>query len=185
MVYVAWFASFSFLSAMTFLQAFFQANHSLRIIRVCFIIILGVMMIIALLPTGSKNWMNLACRENQSCFFPSLHAQCFYQQMTMKSFNNGRTKMYSMVLSVLVVGLSYVSCGFKMFDPSSAVTRQYARVWPGVQLRRLLRKLNIWSQTGKLARISFRILYMAVYAAFTSARAIFDIMESMLGEVCV
>lgn len=184
MVYVAWFASFSFLSAMTFLQAFFQVNHSLRFIRVCFMFILGSMMIVALLPTGSKDWMNLACPEGVGCFYPSLEAICYYRQMPTKGFNNGRTKIYSMVVSVLVIGISYINIGVKLFDPTSSITRRYLRIWPGKQVKRVLRRLDQWSQNGRVARAIFWTGYLVVYSAFTSARALFDIAESMLGEVC-
>jgi hypothetical protein len=37
-VFVAWFASFSFLSAMTFLEGYFQTNNSMRLIRVGFML---------------------------------------------------------------------------------------------------------------------------------------------------
>ncbi|KAF2489137.1 hypothetical protein BU16DRAFT_567319 [Lophium mytilinum] len=183
MVYVAWFASFSFISAMTFLQAFFQANHSLRIIRVCFMFILATMLIVALLPTGSQDWMNLACKEGEGCFYPSLQAKCYYRQMTTNKFDNGHTKIYSMVVSILVVSLSYINCGVKMFDPTSAVTRRYTRVWPGKQIKRVLRRMIKGSEKSMWANALLRLPYFALYSAFTSARALCDIVESMLGEI--
>ncbi|KAF2805838.1 uncharacterized protein BDZ99DRAFT_574127 [Mytilinidion resinicola] len=183
MVYVAWFASFSFISAMTFLQAFFQANHSLRIIRVCFMFVLATMLIVALLPTGSQNWMDLACKEGEGCFFPSLQAKCYYRQMITNKFDNGHTKIYSMVVSILVVSLSYINCGVKMFDPTSAVTRRYIRVWPGRQIKRVLRRMVRSSEKSMWANIILRLPYLALYSAFTSARALCDTVESMLGEI--
>jgi hypothetical protein len=78
MVYVAWFSSFTFLSAMAFLEGFFLANNSLRLIRVFFMGILGALQIAALLPTGSRNWLD-AARE-AGPLYPGLSTECFYEQ---------------------------------------------------------------------------------------------------------
>lgn len=57
-VYIAWFSSFTFLSAVVFLDNFFHSNKSLRLIRIFLMFALGGLQIAALLPTGSKNWLD-------------------------------------------------------------------------------------------------------------------------------
>jgi uncharacterized membrane protein len=65
MVYVAWFSSF-------------LANNSLRLIRVFFMCIMGSLQVAALLPTGSRNWLD-AARE-AGPLYPGLSTECYYQQ---------------------------------------------------------------------------------------------------------
>jgi cytochrome c oxidase subunit IV len=83
MVYLAWFSSFSFLSAMTFLEGYFMTNNPLRILRIFFIVTLASFLIVALLPTGSENWLNLL----ENGFYPSLPAQCYFRQLGEPTYN--------------------------------------------------------------------------------------------------
>ncbi|KAF2748856.1 hypothetical protein M011DRAFT_476226 [Sporormia fimetaria CBS 119925] len=85
MIYVAWFSSFSFLSAMAFLREYFQTNRSLRFIRILLMFIMASLLIVGLLPTGSHNWLNLLSREGG--FYPSLEAKCYYEQMRTKNYH--------------------------------------------------------------------------------------------------
>ncbi|KAF2443262.1 hypothetical protein P171DRAFT_445743 [Karstenula rhodostoma CBS 690.94] len=124
LVYVAWFSSFTFLSAMAFLEGFFLANNSLRLIRVFFMCIMGALQIAALLPTGSRNWLD-AARE-AGPLYVGLSAECFYQH-----YSRGGPRMWSMIFSVLVVGVSYVHTGIRLFDPTAKFSRKYFRAIPG------------------------------------------------------
>jgi hypothetical protein len=81
MVYVAWFSSFTFLSAMAFLEGYFQTNNNLRSIRIFFMCILGGLMVAALLPTGSRNWLDAA--QEDGPLYAGLSAQCFFQQYVL------------------------------------------------------------------------------------------------------
>lgn len=183
MVYVAWFSSLTFLAAVVFLQQYFQENPSLRIIRVCFMAILSTMLVVALLPTGSRNWLDLA--NNDGGFYPSLNAICYFKQLSMPSFGHGNknTKISSMVFSALVIGISYLSAGMKLFDPTSALSRKYIRTWPGSHIKRLLHNLDQRSQIKGTRAGIFGLFYLLVFAAFAAARACFDMLESMLFEI--
>ena len=102
LVYIAWFSSFSFLSAMSFLEGYFQTNNPMRLIRVCFMLIFGSILIVALLPTGSHNWLNLLPTEGG--FYPGLSAKCYFEQMGKRTYNpRGGPKEWSMIVSVCVV----------------------------------------------------------------------------------
>lgn len=81
MVYVAWFSSFTFLSAMAFLEGYFQTNNNLRSIRIFFMCILGGLMVAALLPTGSRNWLDAA--QEDGPLYAGLSAQCFFRQYVL------------------------------------------------------------------------------------------------------
>lgn len=182
MVYIAWFSSFSFLSAMAFLEKYFQANHSLRIIRVCFMFILASLLIVALLPTGSHNWLNLLPGEGG--FYPSLSAVCYFKQIGQKTYNpRAGPKLLSMVVSILLAGGSYIHRGIRLFDPTAELTQKYLRTWPGQHLKRLLYVLERKITRNGIRAGLWTILYLVLFAGFTSVRAVYDISESMVVEI--
>lgn len=180
-VFVAWFSSFTFLSAMAFLEGYFQTNHSLRIIRVCFMFILGGLQIVALLPTGSQNWLDLYGEGGG--FYPSLSAQCYFEQLTMASFTSGGPRIWSMILSVLVVGISYIHSGVRLFDSTAAFSRRYFRTVPGTYLKGLLYFLERKADQRALGAAIWTLPYLLSFFAFSSARAFYDLAESMLLEI--
>jgi hypothetical protein len=113
MVFVAWFASYSFVSAMTFLEGYFQTNNSMRIIRVFCMIVPASLLIAALLPTGSSTWLNQYPDDDQG-FYPGLSAACFYRELGKKSFLQHGPKIWSMIFSVVVVAVSYIHSGIRL-----------------------------------------------------------------------
>ncbi|KAF2824453.1 hypothetical protein CC86DRAFT_296718 [Ophiobolus disseminans] len=182
MVYIAWFASFSFLSAMTFLEGYFQTNNSMRLIRVGFMIILASLLIGALLPTGSRNWLNLF-QEGEG-YYPSLSTTCFYKQMGMGSFTtHGGPKIWSMVFSSFVVAISYLHCGIRLFDPGAGIPHRYLRAWPGSKIKKALYFLERKALRKGLRAKLWHVPYLALYAIFTCLRAFYDISGSMLLEI--
>ncbi|KAH7070960.1 hypothetical protein FB567DRAFT_455484 [Paraphoma chrysanthemicola] len=182
MVFVAWFASFSFLSAMTFLEGYFQTNNNMRLIRVGFMVILSSLLIVALLPTGSKNWLNMF--HQGEGYYPSLSTACFYKQLLLKSFvSNSGPKIWSMVFSIFVVIVSYLQCGIRLFDPGAQTSHKYLRVWPGWKIKKALYHLERKTlHNGTRARL-WLVPYLASYAIFVCCRAFYDIVGSMLLEV--
>jgi len=183
MVYVAWFASFTFLSAMSFLQTFFETNHSLRLLRAFFMFILATLLIVALLPTGSRNWLDLA--DEGGGFFPALSAKCYFEQLTLSTYTHGELRVWSMVLSVLVVGMSYLLGGIKLFDPTSEITRSYLRAWPGRYAKRFLCILEQRAARKGVISSLWMTVFLLCFCTFCIARASWDIAGSMLAEVSI
>ncbi|OAG01367.1 uncharacterized protein CC84DRAFT_1220884 [Paraphaeosphaeria sporulosa] len=181
LVYVAWFSSFTFLSAMAFLEGFFLANNSLRLIRVFFMCIMGTLQIAALLPTGSRNWLD-AARE-AGPLYVGLSAECFYQQLPMASYSRGGPRMWSMVFSVLVVGVSYIHTGIRLFDPTAKFSRKHFRAIPGSYVKSFLQFLEHRAACRGIRATIWTIPYLFAFAGYASVRAAYDIAESMLGEI--
>lgn len=50
--YLAWYPSVTHLCTLTFLRRYFQANPGIRMLRMILILLLGLMLAVALLPTG-------------------------------------------------------------------------------------------------------------------------------------
>ncbi|KAF2019289.1 ArfGap-domain-containing protein [Aaosphaeria arxii CBS 175.79] len=183
MIYIAWFSSFSFLAAMAFLEGYFQTNSTLRILRVFFMFMLASLLIVALLPTGSHNWLNLLPMDKS--FYPSLEAICYFRQLTVLSFNAQKgPKLWSMIISIVVVGLSYIHTGIRLFDPTSEMSRKILRHGPASYVKQCLRFLEDRTIAKKgLVAILCTPIYLFLYAAYASARAFFDFLESMLFEI--
>ncbi|KAF2113284.1 hypothetical protein BDV96DRAFT_601462 [Lophiotrema nucula] len=180
MVYVAWFSSFTFLSAMTFLEGYFQENHTMRIIRVCFMFVLASLLIVALLPTGSHNWLNLL---SEGEFYPSLPAACYFRQLPLDSYSHGGPKIWSMVVSILVVAISYIHSGIRLFDPTAEFTRKHFRAWPALHIKRALNFFEQGSRQGGIRAALWKVLFLVAFAMFTCSRAFLDLAESMLLEI--
>jgi hypothetical protein len=188
MVFVAWFASFSFLSAMTFLEGYFQTNNNMRLIRVGFMIVLASLLVAALLPTGSRNWLDLFHEAQGEAYYPSLSTLCFYKQLTMGNFTTTwDPKIWSMVFSVFVVVTSYLRCGIRLFDPGAGTSHTYLRAWPGSKVKQglhfLERKAMCEAIRKSLAAKLWYVPYVTSYALFTCCRAFYDISGSMLLEI--
>lgn len=182
MVFVAWFASFSFLSAMTFLEGYFQTNNSMRLIRVGFMFVLATLLIGALLPTGSRNWLDLF--EGGEGYYPSLSTACFYKQIITSSFIGHRgPKIWSMVFSVFVVAVSYLHCGVRLFDPGARTSHKYLRAWPGAQIKQVLYFLERKAMRDGLRAQLWHVPYLLLYAIFVCLRVFYDISGSMLLEI--
>ncbi|KAF2261574.1 hypothetical protein CC78DRAFT_583579 [Lojkania enalia] len=180
-VYVAWFSSFTFLSAMAFLEGYFQTNSNMRIIRLCSMVILASLLIVALLPTGSQNWLDLV--DEGGGFYPGLPTVCYFEQLVLNTYTHGGPKVWSMAVSVLVVGLSYIRSGIRLLDPTAEFSRQYFRARPGLYVKRLLYFLERRAGSKGARAFIWQIPYLVSFAAFVSTRVAFDIVESMLLEV--
>lgn len=181
-VFIAWFASFSFVSAMAFLEGYLQTNRNMRLIRIFFMCIFASLLIAALLPTGSSLWLNQYIGEGAG-FYPGLSAVCFYKQLTMPSFLQRGPKLWSMIFSVTVVAISYIHCGIRLFDPTAEISRKYFRILPGSKFKSLMYSAERRVRHGGLQAYFWCVPYLVLYAAFTSIRAFFDIAESMLLEI--
>ncbi|KAF2684559.1 hypothetical protein K458DRAFT_431473 [Lentithecium fluviatile CBS 122367] len=181
MVFIAWFSTFTFLSAMAFLKGYFQENNNLCIIRLCFMVVLGSIQIVALLPTGSRNWLDPF--DEGGGFYPSLPAECYFEQLSMRSFLNNGPRIRSMIFSILVVGFSYIHSSLRLFDPTAELTRKYLRAIPGSYLKQALFFLEKQATQRALRATPWIPAYAIIFDSFTSLRALYDISESMLAEI--
>jgi hypothetical protein len=91
--------------------------------------------------------------------------------------------MWSMVFSVLVVGVSYIHTGIRLFDPTAEFSRKYFRALPGSYVKRLLYLLETRATRRGIRATIWTVPYLIVFAGYASVRAMFDIAESMLGEI--
>ncbi|KNG52148.1 ArfGap-domain-containing protein [Stemphylium lycopersici] len=182
MVFIAWFGSFSFVSAMSFLAGSPQMKNGMRYIRLGFMVLLGSLLITALLPTGSKMWLN-GDPDDSEGYYPGLHAVCFYKELGRPSFTQG-PKLWSMIFSVGILAVSYVYCGMLLISPSAGIPLENFRMRTGLKLRHFLDYMKRKTASPRiLYAILWHIPYLLSYAIFISIRAFYDICLSMLLEI--
>lgn len=168
LVYAAWFSSVTHLTTLTVLQHYFQKKNSI-IQRVrCFLMFcIIIMLTIALLPTGHKSWL-LGYSD------AGVPAMCYLQDLSGLNISSGHTDY--MIVSVLVLLVSYFNKVLRLYSTSSELTRKYLRSKPGNFLKRLIRSVEnsrLWIP-----------VYVVLSVQLVILRAAFDFFESMLWEVC-
>ena len=183
MVFIAWFASFSFVSAMTFLQGYFRVNNTMRLIRIFFMVVFVGLLITALLPTGSKMWLN-GYPDDTEGFYPSMNAQCFFVALRIPARFHKGANFWTMIFSVILICVSHFHCGIRLFDPTAGSSRKYLRTIPGTKIKQVLYSMERKAGSSySLHALVWRAVYLFVYAIFTFVRAAYDISESMLVEI--
>ncbi|KAI4657181.1 uncharacterized protein J4E79_007797 [Alternaria viburni] len=182
MVFISWFASFAFVSATAFLEGCSQTNKSMRLIRLVFMVLLASLLIAALLPTGSRMWLN-GYPDDGEGFYPSLSTVCFYKELGMRSFLRRGPKIWSMIFSVVIVGVSFVRCGIQLLDRDGDVSRTCLRTLPGTKFKQFLSFLESKTLPRTIQAYIWHLPYLLSYASFIIARAIYDVSESMLLEI--
>jgi len=182
MVFISWFASFAFVSATAFLEGCSQTNKSMRLIRLVFMVLLASLLIAALLPTGSRMWLN-GYPDDGEGFYPSLSAICFYKELGKRSFLRRGPKIWSMVFSVVIVGVSFVRCGIQLLDRGGDVSRTCLRTLPGTKFKQFLSFLERKTLPHTIQAYILHLPYLLSYAGFITVRASYDVVESMLLEI--
>ncbi|KAL5439012.1 hypothetical protein PMIN05_005536 [Paraphaeosphaeria minitans] len=104
-------------------------------------------------------------------------------RLSMTSYSKGGPRMWSMVFSVLVVGVSYVHTGIRLFDPTAKFSRKYFRAIPGSYVKGLLQFLEHRAACRGIRATIWTIPYLLAFAGYASVRAAYDVAESMLGEI--
>lgn len=88
-----------------------------------------------------------------------------------------------MIFSVLVVGLSYIHTGIRLFDPTAEFSRKYFRAVPSSIVKKFLFSLERKATRRGIRAAFWTVPYLIIFAAYASLRAAYDIAESMLGEI--
>ncbi|KAF2196459.1 hypothetical protein GQ43DRAFT_255713 [Delitschia confertaspora ATCC 74209] len=86
------------------------------------------LLIVALVPIDSSNW--LALDSEGSEFYPAPSTLCFFKQLPMNTYSQRGLKIRFMVFSVCVVGTRYVYSGVRLFEPDRR-SLENSRTLPG------------------------------------------------------
>jgi hypothetical protein len=141
---------------------------------------IAIMLVVSLLPTGSPIWLRFP-GESAGCYFQSLAAG-----WKVPGPDQPRNNAFLAVTTAAIIATSYLIRFIKMFRRTSTWTRTHLRVKPGRKVKQVLDiLLAIAESVGpKWSHWTILILYNPFLVVFLIARAVFDLIESMLWEVC-
>jgi hypothetical protein len=88
-----------------------------------------------------------------------------------------------MIFFVVVVAVSYIHSGIRLFDPIASTSRKYLRTLPGLKAKHLLHTIELKASSHGYSAHIWHNLYLLLYAGFINNRAFYDISESMLLEI--
>jgi hypothetical protein len=178
-IWLAWFSSVTHLGTLSVLRNYLREYPALRVRRLFSMLMIVIMLVVSILPTGSPTWLN----------FPGDYAGCYFQSLTA-SWNASaggqpRNNAFLAVATVAIIATSYLIRFIKMFRRTSTYTRAHFRVKPGKQVKRGLDALLKMAESvgPKWSHWTILIFYNPFLVVFLIARAVFDLIESMLWEV--
>jgi hypothetical protein len=187
-IYLVWYSSFTHLATLTVLRRYLRDHKPVRWWRLSIMSVIVAGLCVALVPTGNGLWLpdnswsidiqNGTDSVQYSYSYVGMPAACFFN-ITLP--NSRQTS--SMVISILLLFISYTTRAIKLFQPSSVKARKWLRTNPGTKLRRLLDKLHVGRQMEQKQTWIISIPYWFILSLFLIARAIFDLAESMIWEV--
>jgi len=183
LVYLVWFSSLTHLTTLTVLRQYFRDNFTARLWRSVLMLVTVTMLGVALLPTGDDLWF--AYKGS----FTGVPALCFFKRLGRKdlnqSYNADPIPTNSMIMSLLVLFLGYLTRLIKLSKKAAAFSRSWIRTKPSHKLRGL--------RDGARKRVARPVpiilnghwisAYVYLEALHTFLRALLDLYESMLGEI--
>ena len=180
---LAWFSSLTHLSCLTFLRNYLHNRKSQRQWRLVLMLLLIVMLITAIIPTGQYQWIF----SDYSSIYPSddppkpsHYAICWF---STRPPAYTLERVLPMVTLVLLVGLGFIIRAIKLHKPlSDMMVKVRASISQG--LRRPLWMLYRWKARPRGLRcFAGNTLYYPALALFLSLRLIADHFSSMFFEV--
>lgn len=175
---LAWFSSLTHLSCLTLLRNYLHNHPSQRHWRMLFMLILVVMLVTAMVPTGSYNWYPSYNSNPQ----PSDYAICYFSNTPRYSIAN-----LSMISLVLLISLGFAIRVVKLHKLSSASLVGRPRQRLSNIIRKFLWIIYNWREDSTLLprRICGMIMYFPALSLFLTLRVILDHWSSMFFEVCM
>lgn len=200
-VRLAWFASVTHLTTLTFLRRYIHDNRGIRIFRLFFMLALMLMLAVALIPTGGECGL-----ENYTPYFPSLDnyyveqynklppvypgspAKCCFMAMSDRAgfIGYSQNNFDVMIISeALLIGSSFTRV-FKLFRSSSEFLKTWLRHKPAQMCKLIARtqEERYYGSYSQSARGMYVASHCAIMAFITFVRAIYDCADSILLEVC-
>jgi hypothetical protein len=207
LVYLAWFSNLTHLSCLTFLRKYLHEHPGQRRWRLAAMGILVILLIIALIPTGNfastKGLAVIIQRLGAPELFnpigdpatkeqkeaaskllaePSGYAICSYKYNIPPKDDN--PEYMSMIVSVLFVGLGYVSRIVKLHPKTYtrvfAKSREYVKDRSRAFVRLVSRKFPVG---GYWANVRRKLFYRPVLFGFLIIKVSLDVWSSMAFEV--
>lgn len=179
-VYLGWFSSLTHLTTLTALRTYMIEHPVIRLWRLFFMLVIVVMLIISLIPTMQLGWFYAPGSQESS--YAAIYAGCYYRSIGRPSYKFDTNGLISMIISLLVLLVGYLSKSIKLFPRQSDSMRRFFRKVPGDWWKRRLDRLYSRSrpkhQNGWL-----HARYRIELAVLISIRVFLDIYHSVVWEV--
>ena len=173
---LAWFASCTHLTTMSTLRQYFRARPVVRTWRIISMLIMMVLLIIALAPTGRGDWL-LGNGYN------GIAAICYFDRsVSTLDYSFDSISTVPMVTSILVLLSSYFTRAIKLFDRSSKFANRWIRRKPSDRMKIWLDRFRSRSGLGRAGPL-WLMIHEALLVIFIMLRVLMDLYESMLWEV--
>ena len=201
-VYLAWFSSITHLATLTLLRDYMVFNTGIRLFRLALMLVLFVMLLVALLPTGGKFWLwpslwqmtkgpGASHGVPAKCFYGALlrlHPNDYFLNFFKPSMWVGQysNQFAGMVGSLIFLVFNYITRTIKIFRSASQFTRRWFRTKPGNLVKRWMASLSrksVSPDNGTCKRGLAATINNVILVNFTVALAILDLYDSMLMEV--
>jgi hypothetical protein len=188
LIYLAWFSSLTHLACLTFLRHYLYVNQGERAWRLVAMAILVILLIAAMVPSGNYQWDPLqpsagfddSTTEAGIVPQPADYAICYFKHLRKVD----SVTFASMVLSVLLVGLGFLSRAARLHKSVSVDVIARARHAASDNTKAILRKVYQWSDAEHTPNGLKRLfVYRPLLALFLVCRVTLDAWSSMFVEV--
>ena len=181
LVQLVWFSSISHLATLTCLRQYFKKKTAARGWRISLMIVLALMQIVALMPTGLREWPS---GNIQDVYLYSIPAVCYFTESKLRGDYGWLPSSLSLVLTLVYLITSYVARLIRLSESSSDFFKAWSQVKPANITKRLLERLHhrMHGSSFRLEKSVWRILHHILLIGFMVGRACLDIMTSMLWE---
>jgi hypothetical protein len=176
---LAWFSSLTHLSCLTILRNYLCSRPAQRQWRLISMLVLIIMLVVALIPTGNYEW-SVSNSSPQSSPGPRDYAICYFSQLPVV----GTAASISMSIFVLLTTLGFLIRVVKLHKNLSIFLIGRPRKTLSKYARNFLWKLYKQPEAQRLPQhIAGKICYFPALAFFLAMRVLLDHWSSMYFEV--
>ena len=188
---LAWFSSLTHLATLTSLRDYFRDRPTMAFCRAGF---MGVVLILLAVSFGTTGYVP-QFRSSESLSWP---AECLFSPASMSKVGFSDTEMYLdlearprfnitwIVLSIALLVISYLTRIVRIFNRPAGLARRWLRVIPRGTMRGwysyTVKKLE--GEPGRPMRAFWDAIVFLLALTYIISKAVYDIGESMLWEVC-
>lgn len=177
-IYLAWMSSNTHLSALSLLQVEFRSGSKmkLRSLRLIGISMLGIMLLVALVPTAGANWVTLLYGGIDSTCYVSFAAGVPAICLWEPSYSGGISP--DAIWSFIILALSYVWKIASLFESGNKLAKFRFRQKVQGRIEALLDRIVIRIRRHRKAPLWLSLCYKAVLCVYLMAWASFELANS-------
>ena len=183
---LAWFSSLTHLTTLTSLRAYFRKRPQLAFWRLFLMGVNLLLLVTAMAPTGYISYTYLDYSTPAKCLY-SKTSWTAATRYTFRGFANLEEVKIIFNTALVVLTLVFLLTSFgtrsiRLFTPLSKFARRWLRIVPGNFIKSAIQREPLSAAVPKILCHGLQAFLLLVYVFF---KAIYEIGESMIWEVCV